>query len=303
MRISKILFACLSLISISGYGQTSDSIQVSYLSKVMVVFTEPIVGNPVIGSMLANVEKRDDFTLIIEGNAEIIQKLNGRVPPTNLLVKTTNSYYNFYVEYNKYPSRHIVTPDGYKAIYTSDTPQKNESVVGTTKTPMETGVRNEPVKTPLVSGGFGKVPVDRLMKLDSSKSDLIFGGMYSGSRLFFTVSNMWVDSDYLYVRVSIENKASSPYDIDYFRFVLSDGKWGTNKKNTPRLEEKDVFDRLNEVRIQIEAGSTYTNVFVFEKFTLYKGQYFNVQVGEVDGGRKATINMSRSDMFRTKNIN
>ncbi|MEP2469912.1 hypothetical protein, partial [Ekhidna sp.] len=228
----KNLITCVFLVFATSVakGQYSDSIKVSHLAKVMVVFSEPIEGSPVPGSAVVTVIKVDDKTLLLEANSEKVSSIvraGKKVPPTNLLVTAGRSYYNFFVTYSRELQQHLVSPEMYKPIYTSPEPVVKEYG----------GVTDSRGYEPSYDNPDTFLSDDLLSELDSAKERIIYGGRYGDVKLFFAVTNLWVDEKKLYVRVKVKNESSTPYKIEYFRFFISDTKWSTSKKNTPRLTD------------------------------------------------------------------
>lgn len=282
-----------TLILLMGYkslfAQFSDSVEVSYLSKVMIVFPEAIKGTPVAGSAIVKATSIDTKTLVLEGNEGLIKKFTNQgkeVPGTNLLVTSGRSYYNFYISFKEFPTYGIIDPSMYKAIYTSSGDESASNVSSETKS----GYQSYDVPETFAGG-------DLLTQLDEAREKVIYGGEYRNVKLFYAVTNLWVNEKKLFVRVKVTNRSNTPYNIEYFRFFISDDKWGTNKKNTPRTEDLIETDKLREIRHTIEGNESYSNVFVFEKFTLFDKQNFNIQIGEENGGRKVTTSMNRKEMF------
>ena len=259
------------------YGQYSDSIGISYLYKSIIIFDENIKSITPGSKLMETSISEDKKSVFLVSDANIIKQLKPNIPPTNLLIITEKGYYNFFIYYKKNPTRQIIKAQN--PIHTNTNDEKEKITI----------IKKEEKKKNNIK--------EKLKSLENLEEKTIYGGYYSRVYLFFAVTNIWVDQNNLYIKVKAENKNSTPYKIDYIHFFQRDKKIGSSRKNTPREKELYPINKLNEIKQNINKGEVYTNIFIFKKFTLYEKQRLYVQIGEVNGGRKAELFITRKEML------
>lgn len=268
------------LLSFQGViAQVSDTVEVSYLYNVSILFEQSIVDQPRFGSSVALVyDQPDKNTINIKADGQyMLEHKQGSIPNTNMTVRTTNKLYNFILTYNKTPSRTIVTPDQYNAVYV----YKEESTPEEKELPENKDIAD----TTLLS---------QLLYEPQAIYDI--GHNASSIKMTLTVSNIWVDSDNIYIKYVLENHSAVPYDIEYFRYVSTYKKWSFNRSTDPITEFQPVA-KLRGSRASIVEGEPYIDVISFKKFTLNKKEYLNIQVGEKNGARLISTPVSWSDLL------
>lgn len=266
-------------------SKISDTVQISYLYNVTILFDSPLQGEPFFGSpILLTWEKLDAHTVLIKANGEKMQELGtSTIPNTNMTVKTQKALYNFLLTYEKEPDRIYISPQEYlpSHIY-----PKMEEIQ-----PKEKESSNE-IDT----------LVARLKGLYHANRNLSgIGIQHNKFKMLMEVTNIWADTEYLYFKVSVKNLSGISYDIDYWQFVTSYGKLNL-KQSSDNIEDKKAVTSLNPMQHKIKPGETHENIFVFEKFSLDKKQEFNLVLGEINGARQITVPVERKTLLEAQVI-
>jgi hypothetical protein len=268
-------------------SQVSDTVQVSFMYNVSILFDKPILDVPRFGSTLfIAYEKIDDRTLMLKVKGDVmLEKQVNSVPNTNMIISTADGIFNFILTFKKEPSRIWITSKEYKPIHSySGIPTQQ--------------VREE---NPVITDSIAITRT--IAQLDNEKVDFDGIGLIDNKlKIKMIVSNMWVDEKYNYFKIAIENLSSIPYEINYFYYFLSTEKYSLKQSTKPVIKKNVKYQLTEPENISIKPRKTFTNIIAIEKFTLAKGEYFNIQVGEVNGGRQILVPISRKDFFLAKNI-
>lgn len=109
------------------------------------------------------------------------------------------------------------------------------------------------------------------------------------------VTGIYIKNDVLFYQVSIKNKFSIDYSIDYIRFFIRDRKKG-RRTAVQEIELKPIYTvgNLNKVL----AGTTSTVVFAVDKFTIPDAKKLLLQINEKNGGRHFTIRINNKELMK-----
>jgi hypothetical protein len=278
--------------------QVSDTVQISYLYNVTILFEKPILEKPYFGSSVAVLwEKLDDRTLMVKVNGDKLREMKATtMPNTNMTVKTTDALYNFILTFKKEPNRTIISPSEYKPIHRYAVTQTAE---------IKPEKRSEEQKKQDVQQAVSTDTTNTklLKQLDQEKIDFYSLAVIDNKfKMTVMVTNIWVDSKYIYFKIRVQNEGSIPYDIDYLRYTTSIGRISLKQTSDPGIPKQPVFQLTNPKNKVIKAHEVFTNIAVFDKFTVDKGQFFNIQIGEIQGSRQLTVPINRKDFFSAHNI-
>ena len=303
--------ACLSCLKpCPGQNQVSDTIQISYQYEVVLVFTEPISGVPRVGSAeVAKKTQLDDRTIILQSNAAEMKKKNvSTLPNTSLTVKTDKGLYYFILTYKLEPDNLVITPDRFQPVYTySATKTEQPAVQGDEEGKV---VPDESYQDPLSMDESSETELtsQELSKLLSTlnkkraTSTQARPRQFNNLKMRMALTNIWVDRQNMYFKIVIENYSGIPYDINYFRYVITYSPWSLKQKSDP-IEDKRPVGKLKATDQTIISGRSFSNIIAIKKFTLDKGQYFNIEVGEENGARKMAIPISRKVLINAEPLN
>ena len=283
--LSLLLVFCAMICSAQNQRvQVSDTVEISFLYNVVITFDSPLEKDPYFGSTIGILwEKIDEQSLMVKVNGQaMLEKEASSIPNTNMTVRTTTALYNFILTYKKQPSRFSISPGEYLPVQV---------------------YRNIP-KTELPKQNADSLRAAELLAglIEAKPYFNDIGLIDSKLRMKMEVTNIWVDSLYTYVKIVIENQSSIPYDINYFRYVISLGKIHLKRTSDPINQLTPVYQYLLPIGTSIKGGDTFSNVICFRKFTLNKNEYLNIQVGEVNGARQITVPVGRKQMFEAKGV-
>ena len=290
----RFILLCLLVLPVFAFAQrqVSDTIQISAVYSVTVIFKDPIQGIPNPGSAGVLIDKYDDYTLTIKADGKMLAELRRNdIPNTNLPVRTNNSFFNFILTYEKTPDRTFIGPDQYDPIYSYNSSQENQD---TQTTPT--------VSSTLETTGANIYNDDYPMLKEMVKLDPDLSGVGLIDRQFkiaLEVTNVWVDSTSLYFKIVMENLSSVPYDVNYFRYFNTYGRFSLKQSTEPIAEKEPTHQLVANFKRPI-IDKEFVNIIVFDKFTLNKKEHFNIQVGEINGARQITVSISRDVLLSAK---
>ncbi|MEM6525498.1 MAG: DUF4138 domain-containing protein [Bacteroidota bacterium] len=271
MRLFPILFILLTTLT---YGQVSDTIQISAFYDVTILFAENMTTEPSIGAAGIQKKQIDKRTLMIKADGKKMKQAGQKtLPNTNLTVHTQEGIFIFLLKYNGIPSRNFIRPTEYKPIFTfQSATQENQSVN--------------------ISQEYNEHSL--LENLSYAGPELTGIGVYDRKfKMKIEVTNIWVDSTSVYFKIVLDNFSNIPYNVNYFRYFTTYGRYSFKQQTEPLEQKKPSDQLLANYNSPIVPEEQFTNVFVIDKFTLNKKEFFNIQVGEINGARQMTVSVSR----------
>ena len=276
------MFCSIQLI---GQIQVSDTIDISYLYNVSIIFDEPITSEPLFGSSVAiNFSQPDRNTITIKADGQwMAEHRVSRISNTNMTIRTTSKLYNFIISYDKQPKRTIITSNEFQPVHTYD------NVI--------TEIEDIPVEQDK-EASLSSI----LVPLSLEPQELVGVGVNASKfKLLLTVPNIWVDDEYIYIKYIITNYSAVPYDIDYYRYVTTYKKFDFNQSTDP-IEDLQAVASLKDSHNSITQGIDFINVIAFNKFTLNKKEFLNIQVGEKNGSRLISAAISWKHILEAQPI-
>lgn len=133
-----------------------------------------------------------------------------------------------------------------------------------------------------------------VIKQLSRKTQKLYNLGMKRAGMVFTIKNIAIYKDALLFVVSIDNKSSIPYDIDYIRYSITDKKIG--KLTASQEEEKSPMFGYNHTVKRIEAKSSLQYIIAFDKFSLADNKVFRIEINETGGGRHIVFDVENNDL-------
>lgn len=286
-QILTLTLLILPFISLSQ--RISDTVQISYLYNVTILFDSEIQGEPKFGSGAAILsEKLDAQTLMIKVDGQTLQQLGkSSLPNTNMLIKTKKGIYNFILTYSKNLDNTFISPKDYKPIhlYSNEQDLKNQKQIE------EDSLKRIEKRDSLYS------------RLLNAKQNFVSLGVKNNKmKMTMLVPNIWVTDSLIYMKITLLNSGSVPYDIEYLRFVKTTGRFKL-KNSSEYTDEIEPYYSLDEVEdYQVQTDEEYHFIIAFDKFTLSKDEHFNIQIGEDNGGRQMVTSMKRDVILEAQKL-
>ncbi|MEM9298459.1 MAG: DUF4138 domain-containing protein [Bacteroidota bacterium] len=271
MRRLPIFFMLLTTLT---YGQVSDTIQISAFYDVTILFAENMTTEPSIGAAGIQKKQIDERTLMVKADGRKMKQAGQKtLPNTNLTVHTKEGIFIFLLTYNNIPSRNFIRPTEYKPIFTfQSATQENPSIHPNQEYNEHSLLEN----------------------LSNTEPKLTGIGVYDRKfKMRIEVTNIWVDSTSVYFKIVLDNYSNIPYNVNYFRYFTTYGRYSFKQQTEPLEQKKPSKQLLSDYDRPIVPDEQFTNVFIVDKFTLNKKEFFNVQVGEINGARQMTVSISR----------
>jgi conjugative transposon TraN protein len=110
-----------------------------------------------------------------------------------------------------------------------------------------------------------------------------------------SVIGIYIQGNYIYYQVKIENNSPIDYDNDFIRFYIRDKKIG-KRTAVQENELKPMYGAGNISKVM--AGSTGTIVTVFEKFTLPGAKFLAIEINEKNGGRHLFMKVKNNRIIK-----
>lgn len=109
------------------------------------------------------------------------------------------------------------------------------------------------------------------------------------------VTGIYVKNDVLFYQVSIQNKSSIDYTIDYIRFFIRDKKKG-KRTAVQEIELKPIYTVGNLNKVAAETSSKL--VFALDKFTIPDAKQLILQINEKNGGRHFSMRIKNKHLMQ-----
>lgn len=207
-------------------------------------------------------------------------------PGTSLMVRTLNDVYVTNLEYAEQPEQPL-----YDLRVRRRTPRPQELESASTELP-SSNVTTDPdmpeVIKSRVEGDNRDHQLDnpdvkeKVWKMiDNTQLDYTLYGDVQNN-MTFMISNLYVDSKYMYVKLKVLNESSLPFNVDFISFELNES--AKLKKNSA------VQNKLLDVKYyeSIKTSKPSTNedmVFVFDIYAFENKDKFKIRMNEIDGER------------------
>ena len=113
------------------------------------------------------------------------------------------------------------------------------------------------------------------------------------------IKGIYIKGDVLYFQLDLMNISAVDYDIDLFRFYISDEK----KNKRTAVQENDLRPLYVAGNIsKVKAKSNTTIVVALDKFTILDAKYLAVQIIEKNGGRHLLIKIRNRKIMRATSL-
>jgi len=133
------------------------------------------------------------------------------------------------------------------------------------------------------------------------KQDLFNKGVIA-KKMKVVATNFYVDNDYFYLKLVLNNSSKIDYDIQEISFYI---------KNRDKLEEvTENVSQFDDVKIlykdsditKVKGKSKQSIVFVFDKFTIGTHKKFTAKIREKNGDRIFDVNFFSNDIANIKQL-
>ena len=108
------------------------------------------------------------------------------------------------------------------------------------------------------------------------------------SNVVLKLANIAYRNDKTYIMVSIDNKSTVDYDLNFIQFNKI-AKKASKKSNYQAIEIKRLAQYTYQGFDRIEALSSHTAVYVFDKLSIDKNKLINIEINERHGERNIEL--------------
>lgn len=133
--------------------------------------------------------------------------------------------------------------------------------------------------------------IEQLASLAVLKKKKTSGLKKAKYQISLEVNGIFINGDVLYLRVVLENKSKINYDVDQFRFFITDQR-KSKRTASQEIELEPLYGSSSDLVIPYE--SKVIKVYALEKFTIPESKYLTLQLIEKNGGRHLELNVSNS---------
>jgi conjugative transposon TraN protein len=113
------------------------------------------------------------------------------------------------------------------------------------------------------------------------------------------LTGIYIEKDFLYFQIQLENQTNIPYDTDQFRLFIRDNKQG-KRSASQELEKIPVI--LWGDASRIPAQSTQTLVLALPKFTIPDQKHLGIELIEQNGGRNLQIRAKNRHLMKANKL-
>ena len=307
-NIILILFILFSLVLKSQ--EITDTIEVSYTKTAYLIFSEA-----------PEIDKgSEDVIVRVFNNKVIIQAAVEGFEETNLFVQSGSNFYMFILKYSAAPKKYLFNYQvRSNSIGSTDVIQDSTSLKASGKkedliNAYETKEVNIPKNNELIDYSVKNNQLEKVSSEKKTKTNLMVNCQWVDGKhkniydkgvlkdkISFIATNFYVNDEYFYLKLYINNTSKINYSIDFIRFTIKNQKIGIKKAADQYIELTPVYIYNDNVK-SIPGKESGYKIFVFEKFTIEQNKKFNIEMWELNGDRKMNFDFYSKDVFSINRI-
>lgn len=294
MRLASLII--LLILSVELFAQSPDTLQISDDKYVYLTFD---------ANVLEAQTGLSSFMFTKSNNMISLRCLKAETVPTTLMVKTETDFYVWIIKYVKHPNRLAIDfrknakilekmegkvypqQDQIKPNPTSEIkPSQGKPASNVRKPPKEADqwpaiIRNRYQTNNRDSDIDDQAMQERIFRLLGLTRELKSLATRD-SGLEFSVSNIRVDSKYLYLKINLTNMSSIPYDIDFVSFELNGG--GKMKAHETRAK-MNFTPQYHESLSTVLPSMDEPMIYVLDLYSFKTKDNIQIKIYERDGRR------------------
>ncbi len=139
---------------------------------------------------------------------------------------------------------------------------------------------------------------DLLQKIEEKKPSIFYLAKKKNG-ILFKITNIVSYKNVLVFVISITNKTSIPFDIDYARYSICDKKVGKLTASQD-LEKETLF--LKGFSKHIGAQKKLKYIVAIEKFSIADDKVFKIEINEKGGGRHILFKLDNAELDKCERI-
>jgi Bacteroides conjugative transposon TraN protein len=112
--------------------------------------------------------------------------------------------------------------------------------------------------------------------------------------ILFSVNNIFIHQNFLFFKLSINNRSAIPFDIDYLKFNIVDKK---KQKLTASQEIEQQSIYIDNYKTYIEPYKENVFIVGYEKFTIPDQKTLKIEINEKNGGRHINFHLENKDII------
>lgn len=211
-----------------------------------------------------------------------IQFIEPNVQETNLFVKTIdNKTYNFLLQYDENPTT---------LNYTAG--QSNQNLIPIGKSNEEETERNSEKKNEKLITNSESISERILKESGYIKNRNI--AVYKNVKTI--LKGVYVNNNRIYLLMRIENRSNLPYDVNSYKFYVTNDKGISSSEQTTDLPIVNITPNLKVI-----PKGKQNLVFMFDKFTVGKDKQLLFELTEKNGDRNISFKILSSLIDEARN--
>jgi len=256
-----------------------DTLEVGLSTTVNLIFDSKIVKHHLgSGSYVENNVQVQDVLIDYSGERMSLTARIEEFETTNLFVETENGFFDFVLVYKVWPSKRLF-PIGIESA------QLQKKVKISSDEQREKLVEVRSVKQRDTLAILAKEVFDKSHVKNPDIGEIV-------DKMTYYVNGIYIDNEYLFIRVTIHNEGNIKFDLGLEAFYLKEVEGRSTKKTAKAAPiPYDVLYTFNEDVKVVNKKEKLTKVYVFKKFTIDEDRYFSVELWEAEGKGKRNVEL------------
>lgn len=307
----------------AAFGQAIDSVSVSVDKTVYVLFGSDVT--------LVDLGTRQDYAYQVKENIVMLKALRENVKPTSLMVKTQSEIYVCIIKYRREPLALLIDIQARKKSLKALSPVRSDSSGKISENITSTQEVKSTVKALPPINAETRIVSQRDKYLLTQQPDVISRRASSGNRdvmvkdelmqgkiyrifsdrqnfrdkgeigngIYFSLHDLCVDNQFLYIKMSLFNTSSIAFDLDLVYFERNQGKSFKKREAYSNTTIPVVF---RESVFTVQPSVEEIIVFVLDLFAYQEKDKLMVKVNERGGVRSLQFFIPAKEIVNAKSL-
>ncbi|MDC6367206.1 MULTISPECIES: DUF4138 domain-containing protein [Flavobacteriaceae] len=280
------LFLFISFFSLGLFAQQEkQAIEATTDKNVFLFFPSPISK-----ALSGNGDFKFGYNTQTAEKFGVLKAVSSEGESTLHVITEDGTVYSFIVRYAPNPSQFEYFLDGSKAVGNLSDREANKGKNAVMA--MDGTVNPEGVK--ITEDSYYKASKEQKnLELEFCKNLIDQEDYYKNiyrtkNNMLLKLSNIGYRNNKTFMVVTIENKSSVDYDLNFIQFNKI-AKKASKKSNYQAIEIKSLEDSNYQTFDRIDAFSTRKAVYVFDKLSIDKNKLINIEINEMQGERNLEL--------------
>lgn len=287
----------ISLLSSFAIGQKLDTIYVSTNRTVVAIFASRILSVD-LGTT--------DFIYDVDQNTLDMIKLKSAFPnvqPTSYMVRTEKELYTGIIAFKPLTGRLQYDFRINEQIKQSLTKEEGQSRAVEREKKVSASTPKAIKQREFEENRYANIEDEdvkrKVWDIFNKEEIHFYTYAHKANDMIFSLTNLYVDSKYLYLKMSINNPTSISFNIDFVSFELeTKGKKTKNSAEQTKLFYSSIYESVK----RIEPQSKTDVIYVIDLYAFEKKDKLTIKINELKGERTFNIQVPGSEINNAKRI-